>query len=146
MVSASLSYFLRVNCIRYQCISHLLHCLHSPIFVCVLAGVLAGDLGDAHFSFLCSTSSGSNVDVREIVWSHEPVGEPAKNFTDDLAHQLVFDEVEVSDDGLYLCYYTLGTDTNFIRSDAGCIYVFGELSSQYCIAYKVWLIRKLRKP
>ncbi len=100
-------------------------------------GQLAGTQLENQFSFLCSTSSGGNVDVRELVWSHEPVGEPAENFTDEFyqqtprlsmeSNQLVFNAVEVSDDGLYVCYYSLGTDTNFIRRDVGCVYVFGEL-------------------
>lgn len=61
---------------------------------------------------------------------------PAVNFTPELlastprisqeVNRLIFTDIQTSDDGLYTCYFRRDGQSNFQRSDSGCIYVLGK--------------------
>ncbi len=99
--------------------------------------VLADSSTTVPISISCKTY-GDGPDVEEIFWSHESVDTAPVSLTKAFfasnpritqeANRLIFSNVDISDDGLYVCYFRRQGQDTFQRSDSGCVYVLGEYS------------------
>lgn len=106
------------------------------LYMCILPSVEALAPDEANINIACN-SIGVEGDVEAITWSHEPVDGVPVNLTMEYidattrvstsGNMLVFTAVEISDDGLYVCYFS--TDANpgiYNRRESGCIAIVGK--------------------